>query len=160
MNPSAQHPIVATIPSNDRDDHVVHAPKALADRATRSAPASPASSRAIRKNHRSEPMPELTWQGKYGANGGRVAPLRVALPFQTVETVNESAQDRQRSLDLFGAGQQQDWPNRLIWGDKKYVLAGLLEEFVGAVDLVYIDPPFATGQDFSLPIEVHDMEFT
>jgi hypothetical protein len=31
MNPSAQHPIVATIPSNDRGDHVVHAPKALAD---------------------------------------------------------------------------------------------------------------------------------
>jgi adenine-specific DNA-methyltransferase len=105
-------------------------------------------------------MPELIWDGTHDAKGGRVAPLRVALPFQTVETVNESAQDRQRSLDLFGAGQQQDWRNRLIWGDKKYVLPGLLEEFVGAVDLVYIDPPFATGQDFSLPIEVHDMEFT
>lgn len=36
-------------------------------------------------------MVELIWDGKYDANGKRVAPLRVALPFQTVETVNESA---------------------------------------------------------------------
>ena len=38
---------------------------------------------------------ELIWDGKYDADGNRVAPLRVALPFQTVETVNESAQERQ-----------------------------------------------------------------
>jgi len=33
--------------------------------------------------------------------GRRVAPLRVSLPFQTVETVNETAQERQKSLSLF-----------------------------------------------------------
>jgi len=38
---------------------------------------------------------------KYDADGRRVAPLRVALPFQTVEMVNESAQDRQKALSLF-----------------------------------------------------------
>jgi adenine-specific DNA-methyltransferase len=73
----------------------------------------------------------------------------VALPFQTVETVNESAQERQRSLDLFGGARDGDWRNRLIWGDKKYVLPALLDEVSGRVDLVYIDPPFATGADFS-----------
>ena len=41
-------------------------------------------------------MPELIWDGKYDATGNRTAPLRVALPFQTVETVNESMQERQR----------------------------------------------------------------
>jgi hypothetical protein len=46
---------------------------------------------------------ELVWEGKYDDAGRRVAPLRVALPFQTVETVNESAQDRQRMLQ-FGPG--------------------------------------------------------
>jgi hypothetical protein len=54
----------------------------------------------------SRPMPvrtELIWDGKYGADGKRVAPLRVALPFQTVETVNESAQDRDRNLFQFAA---------------------------------------------------------
>jgi len=44
---------------------------------------------------------ELIWEGKYDADGRRVAPLRVALPFQTVEMVNESAQDRQKALSLF-----------------------------------------------------------
>jgi len=40
-------------------------------------------------------MVELTWEGKYDANGKRTAPLRLALPFQTVEMVNGSAQERQ-----------------------------------------------------------------
>lgn len=100
------------------------------------------------------PTPELVWDGKYGEDGRKVAPLRVALPFQTVETVNESAQERQRSLDLFGSGRDTGWRNRLVWGDKKYVLPALLDEFGGQVDLVYIDPPFATGADFSLPVKV------
>ena len=93
--------------------------------------------------------PELTWDGKYDPDGRKAAPLRIALPFQTVETVNESAQERQRSLDLFGTGGDGDWRNRLIWGDKKYVLPALLDEFAGQVNLIYIDPPFATGDDFS-----------
>jgi DNA modification methylase len=97
--------------------------------------------------------PELSWQGKYDAEGKRVAPLRVSLPFQTVETINESAQDRQRSLQ-FGPGYQEGWRNRLIWGDKKYVLPSLLSEFAGKVNLIYIDPPFDTGQDFSFTATV------
>ena len=101
-------------------------------------------------------MTELMWEGKYDKDGKRVAPLRVALPFQTVETVNESAQLRQRALDLFGAGSDPDWRNRLIWGDKKYVLPSLLEEFAGKVNLVYIDPPFNVGADFSFTATIPD----
>jgi hypothetical protein len=59
-------------------------------------------------------MVELTWEGNYDAEGKRVAPLRIELPFQTVETVNESAQQRQRTLDLFSAGRDPEWRNRLI----------------------------------------------
>ena len=92
-------------------------------------------------------MPELIWDGKYDATGRRAAPLRVALPFQTVEAVNESAQERQRSL-LFDEPDTTDWRNRLIWGDNKYVLPALVDDLRASVDLVYIDPPFATGQDF------------
>jgi adenine-specific DNA-methyltransferase len=93
-------------------------------------------------------MTELIWDGKY-VDGKRQSPVRVALPFQTIETVNESAADRLRTLDLFAAGRQTEWRNRLIWGDKKYVLPSLLPEFAGKVDLIYIDPPFDTGADFS-----------
>ncbi len=93
-------------------------------------------------------MTELIWDGKY-IDGKRQGPVRVALPFQTIETVNESAADRQRTLDLFAAGRETEWRNRLIWGDKKYVLPSLLPEFAGKVNLIYIDPPFDTGADFS-----------
>ena len=57
-------------------------------------------------------MTELIWDGKYTKDGKKSAPVRIAVPFQTIETVNESAQDRLRTLDLFaqdnlrsGAGQ-------------------------------------------------------
>ena len=99
-------------------------------------------------------MTELIWDGKYDQDGKKVAPLRVALPFQTVETINESAQERQRMLDLFSTGRDPEWRNRLIWGDKKYVLPALLEEFAGQVDLIYIDPPFDTGADWSYQVNI------
>ena len=100
-------------------------------------------------------MPELIWEGKYDDQGRPVGPPRVALPFQTIETVNQSAQERQTALESFQAGQTPEWRNRLIWGDKKYVLPSLLAEFAGKVDLIYIDPPFATGADFSYQTQVH-----
>lgn len=99
-------------------------------------------------------MTELIWDGKYDAQGRKVAPPRIALPFQTVETVNESAADRDRNLSLFSGGQSSEWRNRLIWGDKKYVLPSLLDELAGKVNLIYIDPPFATGGDFSFSASV------
>jgi adenine specific DNA methylase Mod len=105
-------------------------------------------------------LAELIWEGKYDKDSHKVAPLRVRLPFQTVETVNESAQERQTALDLFATNRPAEWRNRLIWGDKKYVLPALLEEFAGKVDLIYIDPPFATGQNFSFNIRIDGEEFT
>ncbi len=99
---------------------------------------------------------ELIWEGKYDAAGRRVAPLRVTLPFQPVEMMNESAQDRQRSLLLGPGFGEEEWRNRLIWGDKKYVLPSLLAEFAGKVNLIYIDPPFDTGADFSFTATVPD----
>src|SRR5262245_2227671 len=101
------------------------------------------------------PMPvraELVWDGKYDAKRQRTRPLRVKLPFQTVETVNESMADR---ASLFRAtASESPWRNRLIWGDKKYVLPALLDEFAGKVNLIYIDPPFDTGADFSFTATV------
>ena len=47
-------------------------------------------------------MTELIWEGKY-KDGKKVTPVRIALPFQTIETVNESAQQRQKTLDFFAA---------------------------------------------------------
>jgi SAM-dependent methyltransferase len=67
--------------------------------------------------------------------------------------------------DLFqmGAGGRQGggWSNKLIWGDNKLVLASLKGgplrrdiEAAGGLKLVYIDPPFDVGADFSFNLEV------
>ena len=98
-------------------------------------------------------MTELVWDGKY-KNGKKQGPVRIALPFQTIETVNETAQERQRSLELFTGRREAEWRNRLIWGDKKFVLPSLVPEFAGKVNLIYIDPPFDTGDDFSFSTSI------
>jgi adenine-specific DNA-methyltransferase len=102
-------------------------------------------------------MTELIWEGKY-IEGKKVAPVRISLPFQTIETINESAADRQKRLgSLFNQKQEAgEWRNRLIWGDKKYVLPSLLPEFAGKVNLIYIDPPFNVGSDFSFTATIGD----
>ncbi len=101
-------------------------------------------------------MTELIWEGKY-KDGKKVSPVRIALPFQTIETVNESAPDRQKRLaSLFQQKEESEWRNRLIWGDKKYVLPSLLPEFAGKVNLIYIDPPFDTGANFSFTATIPD----
>src|SRR5258706_12540970 len=102
-------------------------------------------------------MTELIWDGKY-KDGKKVAPVRIELPFQTVETVNETALERQLTLDMLFAGHPTEWRNRLIWGDKKYVLPSLLPEFAGKVNLIYIDPPFDTGADFSFTAMIPDLD--
>src|SRR5437667_8457494 len=100
-------------------------------------------------------MTELIWDGKY-KDSKKTGPIRIELPFQTVETVNESAQQRQLTLDMLFAGRETEWRNRLIWGDKKYVLPSLLAELAGQINLIYIDPPFATGDNFSFSADVPD----
>lgn len=59
----------------------------------------------------------------------------------------------------FGSVEEQEWANKLIFGDNLQVLKSLVElkksgnlknaDGTDGVRLVYIDPPFATKQDFS-----------
>jgi len=104
---------------------------------------------------------ELVWPGKYNEDGTLKEVPRVNLPFQIIETVNQSRATKEalkkgvtgslfdtyqgKEGDTFEAG----WKNKLIWGDNLLVLGSLLEKFAGKIDLIYIDPPFATGADFS-----------
>lgn len=93
---------------------------------------------------------ELVWTGK------RKEVDRVSLPFQVIETVNESKADREEAQMDWLAGKRltRKWRNKLIWGDNKLVMASLLKELAGKIDLIYIDPPFATGADFSYKTNV------
>ena len=111
---------------------------------------------------------ELVWPGKYNEDGTLKEVPRVNLPFQVIETVNESratreAQTKTKGLPLFDVyeGNEGDtfedgWKNKLIWGDNLLVMGSLLGKFAGKVDLIYIDPPFATGADFSFETPIGD----
>ncbi len=112
---------------------------------------------------------ELVWPGKYNDDGTRRETPRVNLPFQVIETINESRVDREPGhapqLTLFdiwegkeGATFEEGWKNKLIWGDNLLVMSSLLEKFAGKVDLIYIDPPFATGADFSFKTFIGDSD--
>ena len=85
-------------------------------------------------------------------------------PFQIVEVVNTPRighTDNAIQSSLFdiwkgneGSTFEDGWKNKLIWGDNKFVMSSLLEKFAGEIDLIYIDPPFATGADFTTDIEI------
>src|SRR5438045_7594973 len=62
-------------------------------------------------------MTERIWDGKY-KNSKKQGPVRIALPFQTIETVNESEQDRRRNLELFASGRDTYRRSRLVWGTR------------------------------------------
>lgn len=62
--------------------------------------------------------------------------------------------------ELVWEGKYDDFRNRLIWGDNKLVMASLLSEFKGAIDLIYIDPPFDVGADFTMDVPLGDEKET
>ena len=87
------------------------------------------------------------------------------LPFQSLEHVDEPRQEAPESpqFDLFDTRGRQlkGWTNKLIWGDNKLILSSLKSgalrrqiEDAGGLKLIYIDPPFDVGADFSMDIEI------
>jgi len=112
---------------------------------------------------------ELVWNGKTNEV------TNVVLPFQTIEQVDEpraeNTEDTKSQLPLFDFDQRgrqiKGWTNKLIWGDNKLILSSLkngpLREEIeanGGIKLIYIDPPFDVGADFSMNIEIGDEQFT
>ncbi|MBP9708517.1 MAG: site-specific DNA-methyltransferase [Oligoflexales bacterium] len=110
---------------------------------------------------------ELIWNGKTDEV------CNVVLPFQVIEQVDEprleKAFDGQKPLfSVDDRGRQlKGWTNKLIWGDNKLVLSSLKNgpirneiEKQGGIKLIYIDPPFDVGADFSMDIEIGDNTLT
>jgi len=105
---------------------------------------------------------ELVWDGKYDEYGRRreVDIAACAMPMQKIETIDQPRSEAVAQDDLPGFEKankrRDDFRNRLIWGDNKLVLASLLAEFKGRVDLIYIDPPFDVGADFTMDVPIGD----
>jgi DNA modification methylase len=100
---------------------------------------------------------ELVWNGK-----SREVCTTV-LPFQSLEHIDEPRSETKMQEDMFDSRgrQQKGWTNKLIWGDNKLILSSLKSgslrqqiEDAGGLKLIYIDPPFDVGADFSMDIEV------
>jgi len=103
---------------------------------------------------------ELVWDGKYDEYGRRreVDVAGCAMPMQKIETVDQPRSEAaaKGNLSLFEqkSKRQDDFRNMLIWGDNKLAMASLLKEYKGKIDLIYIDPPFDVGADFSMKIPI------
>lgn len=108
---------------------------------------------------------ELVWNGKTNEVTNTV------LPFQTIEHIDEPRSEDKKSsqhtLSDTSGRQINGWTNKLIWGDNKLILSSLKNgpmrkeiEAQGGLKLIYIDPPFDVGADFSMSIEIGDETFT
>lgn len=100
---------------------------------------------------------ELVWNGKTRDV------CTTVLPFQTLEHIDEPRKETKTQGDLFDSRgrQMRGWSNKLIWGDNKLILSSLKAgplrqqiEDAGGLKLIYIDPPFDVGADFSMDIEI------
>jgi len=112
----------------------------------------------------SEMKTELIWEGKYDEYGNRrtVDIAGCAMPLQKIETIDEPASRAYVQGNLFDPvkAHRDDFRNLLIWGDNKLVMASLLKEFKGKIDLIYIDPPFDVGADFTMTVSIGDKKET
>ncbi len=110
---------------------------------------------------------ELIWPGKTHEV------TSVVLPFQSIEQIDEPRTEATGhigglfDLDLNTGRQAGGWANKLVWGDNKLILSALKNgpvrreiEEVGGIKLVYIDPPFDVGADFSFQVEIGDEALT
>ncbi len=110
---------------------------------------------------------ELVWNGKTNEVTNAV------LPFQVIEQVDEprAEVDTKLQMSMFDVDERgrqlKGWQNKLIWGDNKLLLSSLkngpLREEIekqGGIKLIYIDPPFDVGADFSMDIEIGEDTFT
>jgi len=105
---------------------------------------------------------ELLWQGKSSEV------TSVILPFQSIEQIDEPRGETGMDVaGLFAADlrgrQSRGWTNKLIWGDNKLVLSSLKNgpirreiEDAGGLKLIYIDPPFSAGIDYTINVDIGD----
>ena len=80
-------------------------------------------------------MPELTWVGK-----DKVITHHRDVPYRVLE--------REYSFDEAGRHIEDNGsPNMIIHGDNLEALKALLPQYEGKVDVIYIDPPYNTGNE-------------
>lgn len=92
---------------------------------------------------------EFTWVGKKAAIVEANKPIRKALrPVLKDETIPTGADSEGKPYCSSGSKDWDTTENLYIEGDNLEVLKLLQESYLGKVKMIYIDPPYNTGNDF------------
>lgn len=96
--------------------------------------------------------PMLNWVGK------KPIEFVQGYPVQLTEVYDPENKDQALQVPAFKE-LEEHWHNLLFHGDNKEVLATLLEQgFRGKVDLIYIDPPFASNKDYVRRVQLRGLK--
>ena len=103
---------------------------------------------------------ELKWEGKHQIEDPLQTVVKQDVSFELKgrypgsNTTHGDNPNQVFEINPGGAGVttiNNNTRNRLYHGEAREVCTSLLDEFAGKINLIYIDPPFQTGLDFSYP---------
>jgi adenine specific DNA methylase Mod len=79
-------------------------------------------------------FPELRWTGKR--------------PYKSTQYYPAQLKEK------YGQSDENDWLNKIFWGDNLQVMSHMLKDFRGKIDLIYLDPPFDSKADYKKKISL------
>ncbi|MBR3288324.1 MAG: site-specific DNA-methyltransferase [Lachnospiraceae bacterium] len=100
----------------------------------------------------SEPIkgfPILHWKGKHAYTETQYYPAQLKEKY-----VSDSSCKKYVDKD----GVEKDWINKIFWGDNIQVMSHMLKDYMGKIDLIYIDPPFDSKADYKKKIKIKGEE--
>ncbi len=103
-------------------------------------------------------MVKLNWNTKIPPDINKLKTQNFE-PLLIVEKLGSPINEKvESSRQVKSSGIIRDWYNQLIWGDNISVMSSLVKQFAGKINLIYIDPPFATGGDFNLKVQIGEKD--
>ncbi|HUW91242.1 MAG TPA: site-specific DNA-methyltransferase [Candidatus Nanopelagicaceae bacterium] len=103
-------------------------------------------------------MPKLDWKKKDEKYAQKSNYSQNIYEFQVLELIenpiigsvifDKDVSKNKRSLNQQHEKSSNSWKNLLIWGENKSIMGSLNPKFSNKINLIYIDPPYATGGNF------------
>jgi len=91
-------------------------------------------------------MVNLTWNGKDNFEESISKLRQEQNSYKRIEINSRPKYDHLIKIN------NENWINKLFWDDNLQVTVHLLPKFEGKIDLIYIDPPFFSGANYSIQV--------